>query len=95
MIPDALRRRVAHIAISEYCALSYAYYEHDFPIATDAEYDALCKWLAANLDWLKCYDPDNYLDASSLTCGTGYNLKLKGLTLEYAKRRLKEFAETK
>ena len=87
--------QIANIAIREYCLHSYLYYDHDISIIDDTDYDTLCKWLNENLQWLSIWDINDYLDAESLSAGTGYGLNLGGLTLNYCEKIYKGLKDEK
>lgn len=91
-LPSILRKRVAAIAIREYAALSYCYYEHNVSPRSDGEFDELCRWLLAEYDNIKKDDINDYLDRESLKAGTGFNIagRVCGQTRDYAEQLLKE-----
>lgn len=82
--PAFLQAKLAFVAIREYAAHSYLYYDKDSPIIEDHEYDALCKWLLENFSWIKPHDINNYIRKDMLECGSGYDIKVIGLTKQYA-----------
>lgn len=91
-LPEILRKRLAFIAIREYAALSWCYYEHDVSPISDEQFDELCEWLRQEYANIKQWDINNYLDEAALAAGTGYHLttKICGQTLDYAHNLLKE-----
>ena len=92
MIPAAILPNVAFVAIRAYAAYSYLYYDRDESLISDADFDALCKWLLRHYDVVKPHDLNDYLDPSSLEAGTGYNLagKVCGMTRKWADALLAE-----
>lgn len=74
MLPSCLKPYVYTEAIALYAIYSYLYYEKDVSAITDAEFDALCKWLYDNYEEAERYDDLEYLDKSSLECGSGFHL---------------------
>lgn len=88
-IHPLLRPMFAHVAIREYAVHSHIYYEYNESIISDEEFDSLCVWLLENFKWIKPHDINDYLDEDRLEEGTGYHLKVAGLTRELAEQRLK------
>lgn len=90
---DELRRQVATVLIRAYAAYSYLYYEKDESLLADDDFDKLCVYLLENLEWIKPYDLNNYLDEDSLFSGSGYHLvgKVVGQTKDYAELLLKDY----
>lgn len=84
MVPTAIQPEVAFFAIRSYAALSYLYYERDISLVDDQSYDALCKWLLENWDWIKPHDLNNYLQKDALEAGTGFHLDVTGMTRQWA-----------
>jgi hypothetical protein len=78
--------QIANIGIREYCLHSWLYYEKDSPIISDEDYDYLCEWLLKNKEWLDIFDTNKYLQKEMLECGSGYGLKIEGLTLAYCEK---------
>ncbi len=93
MTPAFLQKKLAFVAIREYAAHSYIYYEKDNSIISDAEYDALCQWCLKNFTWLKPHDLNNYLRKDMLECGSGYDISVIGLTKDYAELLLADHLE--
>ena len=87
-MPLFLWERVAFRAITEYAVHSHIYYELDENIISDHEYDDLCKWLLRNYNRLKPHDRNNYLDKQLLSAGSGYTLKVTGMTRDDARGRV-------
>ena len=88
-LPYILQQKFAFVAIREYAAHSYLYYDKNESLISDAEYDQLCKWLLENLSWIKVHDMNGYLRKELLECGSGYNIEVVGLTRQYAELLLK------
>lgn len=88
--PAAIRAMVAHVAIREYAAASWAYEIKDESWLSDRKFDKLCAWLLKNYDWIKEYDINNYLHKGELEAGTGMKVarKVCGQTLEYAEMKI-------
>lgn len=86
-----LKQQVAFVCIRAYAAHSFLYYVKDSPVISDGDYDALCKFLLENYDWIKPYDLNNYLDAGCLKAGSGFTIaeKVCGQTRDYALDLLK------
>lgn len=92
VVPPCIEKVVAFKAIQAYAAFSYAYYEKDVSLIDDQEFDALCRWLHNNFNWLKPHDINNYLDEDSLLAGTGYNVNVIGQTRDHAEALIKQHA---
>lgn len=84
--PAMIEKQIATVAIRSYAANSFLYYRCDWSPISDGDYDALCKWLLENYDWIKPHDVSGYLSRESLRCGTGFDIadKVCGQTKEYA-----------
>ena len=87
-MPLFLWKRVAFRAITEYAVHSYIYYGLGDNIISDLEYDDLCCWLLRHYDRLKPHDKNNYLDKQLLSAGSGYTLKVTGMTKDDALGRM-------
>lgn len=87
-----LKQQVAFVCIRAYAAHSYLYYEKDESIISDREFDALCKFLLENYEWIKPFDLNDYLDRGSLEAGSGFAIasKVCGQTKDYALDLVKE-----
>ena len=81
-----IEKQIATVVIRNYAANSYLYYRCDWSAITDGEYDALCKWILQNYDWIKPHDISGYLSKESLECGSGFDIadKVCGQTKDYA-----------
>lgn len=86
-----LKQQVAFVCIRAYAAHSYLYYEKDSSVISDGEFDALCKFLLDNYEWIKPFDLNDYLDKGSLEAGSGFAIagKVCGQTRDYALDLLK------
>jgi hypothetical protein len=86
-----LKNQVAFVCIRAYAAHSYLYYEKNSSVISDGEFDALCKFLLDNYEWIKPFDLNDYLDKGSLEAGSGYAIasKVCGQTRGYALDLLK------
>lgn len=87
-----LKQQVAFVCIRAYAAHSFLYYVKDSPVISDGDYDALCKFLLDNYEWIKPFDLNNYLDEGCLQAGSGFTIaqKVCGQTRDYALDLLKE-----
>ena len=86
MIPMVLRQDIAKLAIREFVAHSYLYYELANPVIPDSEYDNLEYWICDNQDWIRRYDTEGYLLDPMIKGVGGSHLywKVKGEILKYA-----------
>ena len=71
-----------------YLMASYAYYEEDDPIVSDAEYDTICRMLDENWDTVK-HSHKWCVNKEDLKAGTGYSLKYPD-RVKYATKHFRE-----
>ena len=68
---------------------SYLYYEKDFSLLTDEDYDELCKELYESFSLLT-HPHTIYLDKNLLECGSGFALKYPPQAISAAERLVVE-----
>ena len=74
--------------IPYYLMFSYLYYEKNFSLIEDGEFDDMCKTLLEKLDSLT-HMHKHLVKKESLTAGTGYDIKYTNLIKDSA-LKLKE-----
>lgn len=75
------------LKVAWYLMASYLYYEKDYSLLTDAEYDELCKELHDFFP-LITHPHHIYLDENLLKCGSGFGLIYPLMTISAAERLL-------
>lgn len=62
--------------VGKYLIASYLYYEHDYSIMEDAEFDELCKNLLHKFNHYSKNHPHGFLlDKDALKAGTGHHIR--------------------
>lgn len=62
--------------VGKYLIASYLYYEHDYSLMEDTEFDQLCKNILDNFEYYRYNHPHGYLlDEEALAAGTGHHIR--------------------
>lgn len=62
--------------VGKYLIASYLYYEHNYSIMEDTEFDQLCKYLLENFTYYSKVHPHGHLlDKEALKAGTGHHIR--------------------
>ena len=73
------------LKVAWYLMASYLYYEKDFSLMTDAEYDELCRELYMFFDILT-HPHAAILELDLLKCGSGFGLRYPPMTISAAEK---------